>query len=140
MRSLKPLVLPDWLRERRLELGMPPDSAVHQPLGQLLLKGAVLGSLLVLTPFALLVVLENQQRRLEAEVLELVEEAPLPPKFVRDHREAHRAVRVAHLANVFVDVAPILELWLQQTPILVKIACVAQTDAQMGPSRPKTGR
>ena len=72
MRSLKRLVVPDWLRERRLELGMPPDPAVHQPLGQLLLKGAVLGSLLVLTPFALLVVLENQQRRLEAEVLALV--------------------------------------------------------------------
>ena len=72
MRSLKRLVVPDWLRERRLELGMPPDPAVHQPLGQLLLKGAVLGSLLVLIPFALLVVLENQQRRLEAEVLALV--------------------------------------------------------------------
>ena len=72
MRSLKRLVVPDWLRERRLELGMPPDPAVHQPLGQLLLKGAVLGSLLVLTPFALLVVLENQQRSLEAEVLALV--------------------------------------------------------------------
>ena len=72
MRSLKRLVVPDWLRERRLELGMPPDPAVHQPLGQLLLKGAVLGSLLVLTPFALLVVMENQQRSLEAEVLALV--------------------------------------------------------------------
>ena len=72
MRSLKRLVVPDWLRERRLELGMPPDPAVHQPLGQLLLKGAVLGSLLVLMPFALLVVMENQQRRLEAEVLALV--------------------------------------------------------------------
>jgi len=72
VRSLKRLVVPDWLRERRLELGMPPDPAVHQPLGQLLLKGAVLGSLLVLTPFALLVVMENQQRRLEAEVLALV--------------------------------------------------------------------
>ena len=72
MRSLKPLLPPDWLRERRLELGMPADPVVHQPLGQLLLKGAVLGSLLVLIPFALLVVLENQQRRLEAEVLALV--------------------------------------------------------------------
>ena len=72
MRSLKRLVVPDWLRERRLELGLPPDPAVHQPLGQLLLKGAVLGSLLVLTPFALLVVMENQQRSLEAEVLALV--------------------------------------------------------------------
>ena len=72
MRSLKRLVVPDWLRERRLELGLPPDPVVHQPLGQLLLKGAVLGSLLVLTPFALLVVLENQQRSLEAEVLALV--------------------------------------------------------------------
>ena len=72
MRSLKRLVVPDWLRERRLELGMPPDPAVHPPLGQLLLQGAVLGSLLVLMPFALLVVMENQQRRLEAEVLALV--------------------------------------------------------------------
>ena len=72
MRSLKRLVVPDWLRERRLELGLPPDPVVHQPLGQLLLKGAVLGSLLVLMPFALLVVMENQQRSLEAEVLALV--------------------------------------------------------------------
>ena len=72
MRSLKRLVVPDWLRERRLELGLPPDPVVHQPLGQLPFKGAVLGRLLVLIPFALLVVLENQQRRLEAEVLALV--------------------------------------------------------------------
>lgn len=71
MRSLKPPVPPDWLREHRRELGMPADPVVHPPLVQPLLKGALLGILLVLAPWALLAVAENQQRRLEAEVLAL---------------------------------------------------------------------
>lgn len=61
----------DWLRERRLELGLPPEAQVYQPQRHLLLKGALLGLVLTLCPIALVLVLESWQRRLDAEVLEL---------------------------------------------------------------------
>ena len=65
------LGLSDWLRERRLELGLPQEPVVHQSLPRLLLKGGLLGLGLILAPFALLLFLENQQGRLEADVVEL---------------------------------------------------------------------
>ena len=62
---------PDLLQQRRVELGLPPAPVAVEPLPRLLLKGAVLGVVLFLAPLALLLVLGNQQRRLEAEVVEL---------------------------------------------------------------------
>ena len=62
---------PDLLQQRRVELGLPLEPVVVEPLPRLLLKGAVLGVVLLLAPLALLLFLENQQRRLEAEVVEL---------------------------------------------------------------------
>ena len=62
---------PDLLQQRRVELGLPPDPVAFEPLPRLLLKGAVLGVVLLLAPLALLLFLEKQQRRLEAEVVEL---------------------------------------------------------------------
>ena len=62
---------PDLLQQRRLELGLPPEPVSHEALPQLLLKGAVLGLVLFLTPFALLLFSENQKGRLEAEILKL---------------------------------------------------------------------
>ena len=72
MRSVKQRFLPDWLREQRLELGQSPEPVVHAPLGLLLVKGAVLGVVLVLTPLALLSFLNRQQRGLEMQVRDLV--------------------------------------------------------------------
>ena len=71
MKSSGQLGFSDWLRERRLELGLPQEPVVHQSLPRLLLKGGVLGLGLILAPFALLLFLQNQQGRLEADVVEL---------------------------------------------------------------------
>jgi len=71
VRSVRHLGLPDWLKERRLELGLPAEAEVHQSQRDLLLKGALVGVVLALSPMALVVVLDAQQRRLDAEVLEL---------------------------------------------------------------------
>ena len=62
---------PDLLQQRRVELGFPPEPVSHEALPQLLLKGAVLGVVLLFTPFALLLFSENQKGRLEAEILKL---------------------------------------------------------------------
>ena len=71
MRSVRHLGLPDWLKERRLELGLPAEAEAYQSQRDLLLKGALVGVVLALSPMALVVVLDLQQRRLDAEVLEL---------------------------------------------------------------------
>ena len=71
MKSSGQLCLSDWLRERRLELGLPQEPVVHQSLPRLLLKGGLLGLGLILAPFSLLLFLENQQGRLESDVVEL---------------------------------------------------------------------
>tara|TARA_B100000161_G_C33439909_1_gene364188 strand:+ start:66 stop:737 length:672 start_codon:yes stop_codon:yes gene_type:complete len=65
------LGLPDWLKERRLELGLPAEAEAYQSQRDLLLKGALVGVVLALSPMALVVVLGAQQRRLDAEVLQL---------------------------------------------------------------------
>ena len=71
MRSMGHLGLPDWLKERRLELGLPAEAEVYGPQLTLLLKGALVGVVLALSPIALVVVLDAQQRRLDAQVLAL---------------------------------------------------------------------
>ena len=71
MRSVRHLGLPDWLKERRLELGLPAEAEAYQSQRDLLLKGALVGVVLVLSPMALVVVLDVQQRRLNSEVLQL---------------------------------------------------------------------
>ena len=71
MRSVRHLGLPDWLKERRLELGLPAEAEAYQSQRDLLLKGALVGVVLALSPMALVVVLGAQQRRLDAEVLQL---------------------------------------------------------------------
>ena len=71
MRSSRQLGLPDWLREYRLELGLPKEPVVHQPLHLLLLKGGLVGLGLISLPLAMLLFLQNWQAQLEVEVLEL---------------------------------------------------------------------
>ena len=62
---------PDFLQQCRLELGLPPEAEVHQPQRRLLLKGALLGFVLLVTPIALMLFFAHQKRRFEAEVLAL---------------------------------------------------------------------
>ena len=62
---------PDLLQQRRLELGLPSEPTAVEARPRLLLKGAVLGVALLLTPIALMLFFAHQQRRFEAEVLEL---------------------------------------------------------------------
>ena len=71
MRSSRQLGLPDWLRDYRLELGLPKEPVVHQPLHLLLLKGGLVGLGLISLPLAMLLFLQNRQAQLEVEVLEL---------------------------------------------------------------------
>jgi len=71
VRSSRQLGLPDWLREYRLELGLPKEPVVHQPLHLLLLKGGLVGLGLISLPLAMLLFLQNRQAQLEVEVLEL---------------------------------------------------------------------
>ena len=61
---------PDLLQQRRLELGLPEPIAA-EPLARLLLKGAVLVVVLLVTPIALMLFFAHQKRRFEAEVLAL---------------------------------------------------------------------
>ena len=61
---------PDLLQQRRLELGLPEPIAA-EPLARVLLKGAVLGVVLLVTPIALMLFFAHQKRRFEAEVLAL---------------------------------------------------------------------
>ena len=62
---------PDLLQQRRLELGLPPEAEFPQPQRRLLLKGALLGFVLLVTPIALMLFFAHQKRRFEAEVLAL---------------------------------------------------------------------
>jgi len=71
VRSSRQLGLPDWLREYRLELGLPKEPVVHQPLHLLLLRGGLVGLGLISLPLAMLLFLQNRQAQLEVEVLEL---------------------------------------------------------------------
>ena len=61
---------PDLLQQRRLELGLPEPIAT-EPLARLLLKGAVLGVVLLVIPIALMLFFAHQKRRFEAEVMAL---------------------------------------------------------------------
>lgn len=62
---------PDFLRQRRLESGLPPEATVHEPLPLLLMKGAAVGLVLSLTPLAFLFLLDLQKNHLEQEIVAL---------------------------------------------------------------------
>ena len=60
----------DLLQQRRLELGLPEPIAA-EPLARLLLKGAVLGVVLLVISIAFMLFFAHQKRRFEAEVMAL---------------------------------------------------------------------
>ena len=60
----------DLLQQRRLELGLPEPIAA-EPLARLVLKGAVLGVVLLVISIAFMLFFAHQKRRFEAEVMAL---------------------------------------------------------------------
>ena len=62
---------PDLLQQRRLELGLPSEPRAVEALPLLLLKGGVLGVVLLLRLISLVLFFAHHQRRFEAEVLQL---------------------------------------------------------------------
>ena len=62
---------PDLLQQRRLELGLPPEPIAAELLPRLLLKGAVLGVVLLVISIAFMLFFAHQKRRFEAEVMAL---------------------------------------------------------------------
>ena len=62
---------PDLLQQRLVELGLPSEPGAVGPVSLLLLKGAVLGVVLLCAPVPLWLLLVHQQRRIEVEVITL---------------------------------------------------------------------
>ena len=130
---------PDLLQQRRVELGLPPEPVVIEPLPRLLLKGAVLGVVLILAPLALLFALENQQRRLEAEVGELaplegrVGDAQTRLKTMAKERKAlnQQTKRIAAQLVALRSGSALLEQMRQVTPQGVRLLSLDVLPAQL---------
>ena len=130
---------PDLLQQRRVELGLPLEPVVVEPLPRLLLKGAVLGVVLLLAPLALLLFLENQQRRLEAEVVELapvearVGGAQARLKTMAKDRKAltQQTKRIAAQLVALRSGSALLEQMRQVTPQGVRLLSVAALPSQL---------
>ena len=130
---------PDLLQQRRVELGLPLEPVVVEPLPRLVLKGAVLGVVLLLAPLALLLFLENQQRRLEAEVVELapvearVGGAQARLKTMAKDRKAltQQTKRIAAQLVALRSGSALLEQMRQVTPQVVRLLSVAALPSQL---------
>ena len=130
---------PDLLQQRRVELGLPLEPVVVEPLPRLVLKGAVLGVVLLLAPLALLLFLENQQRRLEAEVVELapvearVGGAQARLKTMAKDRKAltQQTKRIAAQLVALRSGSALLEQMRQVTPQGVRLLSVAALPSQL---------
>ena len=130
---------PDLLQQRRVELGLPPEPVVIEPLPRLLLKGAGLGVVLLLAPLALLFALENQQRRLEAEVVELaplegrVGDAQARLKTMAKERKAlnQQTKRIAAQLVTLRSGSALLEQMRQVTPQGVRLLSLDVLPAQL---------
>lgn len=130
---------PDLLQQRRVELGLPPDPVADEPLPRLLLKGAVLGVVLLLAPLALLFFLEKQQRRLEAEVVELapvevrVGDAQIRLKTMNKDTSTlkQQTKRIAAQLVALRSGSGLLEQMRQVTPEGVRLLSVAALPSQL---------
>ena len=130
---------PDLLQQRRVELGLPLEPVVVEPLPRLLLKGGVLGVVLLLAPLTLLLFLENQQRRLEAEVVELapvearVGGAKARLKTMAKDRKAltQQTKRIAAQLVALRSGSALLEQMRQVTPQGVRLLSVAALPSQL---------
>ena len=133
------LGLPDWLRERRLELGLSQEPVVHQPLSRLLLRGVLLGLPLILAPLVMLFWLENRQRSFEAEVLELapvedrVGDANLQLKTMATQRVAlnQQTNQIASQLVALRSGSALLEQMRRVTPLGVRLLSVAALPSKL---------
>ena len=125
---------PDLLQQRRLELGLPLEPAhSSEPLSNLLLKGAIFGTTLLMIPMLMLPFLVNQERRLNAKVLELASvEVLAKDAEVKLKEMAKELVSInketKHLATELVSTrsgSALLEQMRQVTPQRVRLLSVA---------------
>ena len=130
---------PDLLQQRRVELGLPADPVADEPLPRLLLKGAVLGVVLLMAPLALLLFLGKQQRRLEAEVVELapvevrVGDAQIRLKTMNKDTSTlkQQTKRIAAQLVALRSGSGLLEQMRQVTPEGVRLLSVAALPSQL---------
>lgn len=139
MRSASQVRLADWLRERRLELGLPSEPQAYAPPRPLLLKGALLGVAVALFPIGLLFILRNQQRHLELQVLELapvearVGNAQARLKTMANERGAlnQQTQRIAAQLVALRSGSALLEQMRQVTPQGVRLLSVAALPSKL---------
>lgn len=139
MKSVRSSVGSDWLREVRLERGLPSAPVAHQSLYSLLAKGSLLGIVLVLMPLMLLVLLNNRQSSLTAEVVALapVEErlgdAQARLKSMASKRDLLKQ-QVEKIASQLVALrssSALLEQMRQVTPKGVRLRAVAALPSKL---------
>ena len=130
---------PDLLQQRRVELGLPIEPGAVEPRPLLLLKGAVLGVVLLFAPFPMWLFLVYQQRRLEAEVVAL---APVEVLFgdtqaklktMAQEREAlnQQTKRIAAQLVALRSGSALLEQMRQVTPQGVRLLSLAALQSKL---------
>ena len=130
---------PDLLQQRRLELGLPSEPTAVEARVRLLLKGAVLGVALLLAPIALMLFFAHQQRRFEAEVLELapvearVGNAEARLKTMGAKRAAHKqqTKRIAAQLVALRSGSALLEQMRKVTPQGVRLLSLAALPSKL---------
>ena len=130
---------PDLLQQRRVELGLPIEPGAVEPQPFLLLKGAVLGVVLLFAPFPMRLFLVHQQRRLEAEVLVLAPvevllgDTQAKLKTMAKEREAlnQQTKRIAAQLVALRSGSALLEQMRQVTPQGVRLLSLAALQSKL---------
>ena len=130
---------PDLLQQRRLELGLPSEPPAVEARARLLLKGAVLGVALLLTPIALMLFFAHQHRRLEAELLELAPvearvgnaEARLKAMGIKRAALKQQTKRIAAQLVALRSGSALLEQMRQVTPQGVRLLSLAALPSKL---------
>ena len=130
---------PDLLQQRRVELGLPIEHGAVEPRAPLLLKGAVLGVVLLFAPFPMWLFLVHQQRRLEAEVVALAPvevllgDTQAKLKTMAKEREAlnQQTKRIAAQLVALRSGSALLEQMRQVTPQGVRLLSLAALQSKL---------
>ena len=130
---------PDLLQQRRVELGLPLEPVAVEPLHLLILKGAVLGVVLLFAPFPMWLFLVHQQQRLEAEVFALapvevlVGDTQAKLEAMAKEREAlnQQTKRIAAQLVALRSGSALLEQMRQVTPQGVRLLSLAALQSKL---------
>ena len=130
---------PDLLQQRRVELGLPIEPGAVEPRPLLLLKGAVLGVVLLFAPFPMWLFLVHQQHRLEAEVVALAPvevllgDTQAKLKTMAKEREAlnQQTKRIAAQLVALRSGSALLEQMRQVTPQGVRLLSLAALQSKL---------